>query len=154
MTDVVVFLVGAQRYLLPLAKVIEIAPMVNITPIPGVGSPIVGYVRYRGTPTAVVDFGVRVGATREHELGLNHHLIVTALSDRRVALLVDHVLDLDRVDSTPEPLERSASPVAGIVPDADGSLFVVDLEQVLSLEERRSVAAAMAALSTAASVPS
>ena len=153
MADVVVFLVGAQRCLLPLARVIEIAPMVNITPIPGLGSPILGYIQCRGEPVAAVDFGARLGLAPKHGVNLDDHLIVVALSERRVALLVDRVLDLTRIDSVPAPLEQSASPVAGVLPDADGNLFVVDLERVLSLEQRRSVADAMSALSNDSPVP-
>ncbi len=146
MANVVLFRVGDQTYSLPLAQVIEIAPIVRVIPIPGIAPPVSGYIRFRGTPIAVVDLAQRLGLERPPHDSLEHHLLIVNLGERIVALHVDRVLELGQSNAAPIPLEQSASPIAGISPRADGSWLIVDLQGLLNLEQRRSVAEALAAL--------
>jgi len=132
-------LVGSQRYLLPLTRVVEIAPTVHFTPIPTLPAPIRGYIQFRGLPIAVVDLAARIGLEAPACERLDDHLIIVALSDRIVALRVDRVTELVEYEVAPEPLEQSARPLAGIVPGRDGCSVIVDLEALLDLEQRRSV---------------
>jgi purine-binding chemotaxis protein CheW len=137
--DAAACLVGSQRYLLPLKRVIEIAPMVRVTPIPTLSAPIRGYIQFRGLPIAVVDLAARIGLEAPAHERLDDHLVIVLLSDRTVALRVDRVTELVEYETAPEPLEASAQPLAGIVPGRDGCSVIVDLEALLDLEERCSV---------------
>jgi len=137
-------LVGSQRYLLPLMRVIEIAPMLRFTPIPTLHAPIRGYIQFRGLPIAVVDLASCIGLEAPVSERLDDHLIIVVLSDRTIALRVDRVTELVEYELAPEPLEHSAGPLAGIAPGRGGCSVIVDLEALLDLEQRQSLDQALA----------
>lgn len=149
--DAVSCLVNDQRYLLPLVKVVEVAPMVSITKLAGLNAPVVGYVQFRGKPIAVIDLALRLGFTQPQTERLTDHLVVVDLSDRRVAIRVDRVLELASYDGSLEPLELSASPLTGILQTPEGCRVIVDLEALLDLEQRRRLDAPLAGLESASS---
>ena len=143
--DAVSCLVSDQHYLLPLVKVVEIAPMVSITPIAGLNAPVIGYVQFRGKPIAVIDLAMRLGFPHASER-LTDHMVVVDLTDRRVAVRVDRVLELVSSDGALEPLEQSASPLTGILQTPEGCRVIVDLEELLDLEQRRQLDTPLAKL--------
>ena len=140
-------LVGSQRYLLPLTRVVEIAPTVHFTPIPTLPAPIRGYIQFRGLPIAVVDLAMRLGVEAPAHERLDDHLVIVMLSDRTIALRVDRVTELVEYPIVPQPLEHSAQPLAGIVPGPEGCSVIVDLEALLDLEQRHDADQALAELS-------
>lgn len=151
--DAAACLVGSQRYLLPLTRVVEIAPMLRVTPIPTLSAPIRGYIQFRGLPIAVIDLAARLGLEAPAHERLDDHLVIVVLSDRTIALRVDRVTELVECETAPEPLEASALPLAGIVPGPGGCSVIVDLEALLDLEERRSVDQALDELAPKPSAP-
>lgn len=142
--DAAACLVGSQRYLLPLTRVVEIVPMLRVTPIPTLPAPIRGYIQFRGLPIAVVDLAMRLGVEAPAYERLDDHLVIVMLKDRTIALRVDRVTELVEYQIVPQPLEHSARPLAGIVPGRDGCSVIVDLEALLDLEQRQGVDQALA----------
>lgn len=125
--------------------------MVAIVPIPTIAPPVDGYIRFRGQAIAVVDLAARLRLPAR-DISEDEHLIIVMLERRTLALRVDRVVGLGQCDDVPEPLETSAAPIAGVLPRDDGSLLVVDLALVLSLEERRSVEEAIRTLEGASAL--
>lgn len=148
--DAVACLVHDQHYLLPLVQVVEIAPMVRITPIAGLAGSVLGYVQFRGRLIAVVDLAVKLGLEAAPEK-LTDHLVVVDLVDRRIALRVDRVVKLTSYEGALEPLELSARPLVGILQTSEGCRVIVDLEGLLDLEARRQLDTRLVALGSESS---
>lgn len=144
MIEVLELRVGGDRYALPLARVVEVAPRVLVTPLPDVREPVVGCVDYRGQAIAAVDLGLRVGApAREPSLG--DHFVIARAGRRLVALIVERALGVREVDPeavVPAPA-ASAEAVGGVARLAEGLVLIVDLDALLSLEAERQLAAAL-----------
>lgn len=144
MIEILELRLGDERYAVPLARVIEVAPRVALTELPGVASPIAGCIDYRGTPIPVIDLRARL--ERPARPGsLTDHLVIARTDRRPVALLVDRAvgvaaIDPDAVAAAPE----SARVVGGVVRLEGGLLLVVDLDELLDLEQDRALTAALA----------
>lgn len=146
MLDVMEMLVAGTRYGVPLDRVVEVAPRVHVSPLPGTAAPLVGYLSYRGRALPAVDLRALFGVTAATE-PLEEHIVIARAARRPVALLVDRALGLISVDTSAlaaPPVSSKA--VAGIVPLSGGLLFIADLDAVLSLEEERAVDDALARL--------
>ena len=76
--------VGGAVLALPLAHVVEVAPSLPVTPVPGTPPGVRGYVRLRGRPTPVVALGA----------GPSGRLVVVRDGPEAVAVEVEAVLGL------------------------------------------------------------
>lgn len=126
-------------YGLPLSRVAEVSLRVHIHMVPELAPPLVGFVPYRGTPVPVVDMRRRLGYPGRPP-ALSDHFVFAHASRLLVALVVDRVLGLVSID--PDAIRQapcSAVHVAGIIPMADGLMFIADLDAALTLEEERAV---------------
>lgn len=133
------FAIDDQRYALPLAGVLEIALRVEIVPLAGTADPVVGLVRHRAEAAVAVDLRKRLGHPPRAPQ-LDDHLILARTSRRRVALIVDRVVGLRRVEEAAvTPPQAPSAHVRGVVVLDDGLLLLSDLEAVLSLDEEAAI---------------
>lgn len=104
--------VGAERYALASACVVEVVPDVPLRTVPGVPAWVAGLLDYRGRVLPVVDLGARVGASPAPRL-LSTRVVVCDpegalrpfgaelhgdVGRRLVGLRAERVLDLGTID--------------------------------------------------------
>jgi len=135
---IVVFAVGDTRCAIHLDVAERVLPMIAVTPLPGAPAITPGAINLHGDAVAVVDLRRRFGfPPRDH--GLSGRLLIARLRQRRVALPVDEVVGVARLQegsiSSPDGLLPGLRHVSGVVATPDGLLFIHDLESFLSLEE-------------------
>lgn len=144
--QLVVFVIEGQRYALHFRCVERVLAMVAITALPQAPSIALGVINLHGRVLPVVDLRRRFNLP-PREYGLTDQLVVVQTSRRRLALAVDEVLGVMEVAGDavmpPQAILPGIGQVAGIVPLADGLLFMHDLDTVLSLDEERSLANAL-----------
>lgn len=143
MLDLLVFELEGHRFGLRLADVEEVVRAVLPVPLPRAPSIVEGLIDVRGVLVAVLDVRGRFGLP-SRALAPDQHLVLARAWDahggeRRVALRVDRVADLVRVeDVDPGELERAGpgSPhVAGVARLPDGLLLIHALSRFLSEAE-------------------
>lgn len=78
--------VAGHRALLPAGRVLEVVPLVPLSPLPRPAPHVRGAFLYRGQPAVTLDLASLAGVPHEPEL--DAHLVVLA-SHRPFALLVD-----------------------------------------------------------------
>jgi purine-binding chemotaxis protein CheW len=131
--------IAEATYGLPLPRIAEISLRVRVHAVPEIAPPLAGFARHRGQPVPVVDMRRRLGYPLRSPR-LSDHFVFARTSRRLVALAVDRVLTLIRIDREAiHAPPASAAHVAGVLPTRDGLLFIADLDAALSLEEDRAV---------------
>jgi purine-binding chemotaxis protein CheW len=139
------FELAGGRYGLPLDAVIEVAPRVRVTALPGAPPAVVGVVRYRGQVVVAIELRTRFGEPARVP-SLEDHFILARTSRRMVALVVDAVValrDVEAASIAPPPV--SLAHVRGIAHVGDGLILLHDLDAVLALDEEAAVDRALAA---------
>jgi purine-binding chemotaxis protein CheW len=119
--------------------------MIAVAPLPKSPSITLGVINLHGRVLPVVDLRRRFNLPLR-EYGLTTHLLVVHTTQRQLGLPVDEVvgvMEVSRSAVTPPTILTGIGHVLGIVPLADGLLFIHDLERVLSLDEERSLARAL-----------
>lgn len=138
--------VASLRLGLLASAVVEVHPMVRVTPLPNAPDVVEGVVNVRGRVVPVVGLRARVGASPQPPR-LTDHLVVVDVDGRELALHVDRAADLVSVGS--EQIDAASAPgldaAAGVAKLADGLLVVHDLAAFLSGDETRALEDALAA---------
>ncbi len=144
--QVVVFRLDQVRFAVPLDAVQEVVPTVALTPLPSAPEVVMGIFSLRGDIVAVLDMRCRLGFPAK-PLAVDQHFLVCHDGQRRIALRVDYVEELTRLDRAAiQPAERVADEVrqiAGIVQLDDGMILIHDLPQFLSSSEAVQLEAAL-----------
>ncbi|HEX4456540.1 MAG TPA: chemotaxis protein CheW [Polyangia bacterium] len=148
MESYVLFLLAGQRYGVTADRVEEIARAVSVAPLPAAPPLVEGAVDWRGRIVAVLDLRGRFRLPPKPP-ALTDHLILARSRDRSVALRVDEVSDVVRLNATEIVPAREAIPgvgmVAGIVRSEDGLILIQDLDSFLSDAELDALDRAVAA---------
>lgn len=143
MIDVLELMLADTHHALPLGRVVEVVSRVDITRIPDLAAPLLGFFVYRGEPLPAVDLRHRLGYPARPP-ALADHFVVAQARSRRIALVVDRALGVRKIDpAAVRPPPESADAVAGISPIESDLLLIADLDAVLSLEQDRAVDAAL-----------
>lgn len=138
--QVVAFRVGPQEFALDILQVERILRYQRPAPLPKAPAFLEGVVRYEGTAVPVMDLRKRLelpDPQREET-----RLMVLALEDQRIAVVVDEVREVMRVDSTtitpPPPVVRGlAAPyIAGIIARGDRTIVLLHALKLLTSTER------------------
>jgi purine-binding chemotaxis protein CheW len=136
--DVLVFLLGRQRYGLIGADVHQVVRAVTIAPLPQAPAIVEGVINLRGALVPVLDIRTRIRPPAM-PLAITDQLIVAAAGKRLVALRVDGTLDLIAIDPAliedPSPLMARTDLVAGVAKLPDGLVLIHDLRAFLSEAE-------------------
>jgi purine-binding chemotaxis protein CheW len=140
------FAVEGHRYALPLASVDKIIHTVEITPLPKAPKIILGIINFRGRIIPVVNLRKRFGLP-ERDIELSDQLIIAETPKRPVALLAvqaNGVVKIDKCDVVKaEKILPGAEFFEGVVKLTDGLLLIHDLATFLSLDEEKSLSAAL-----------
>lgn len=134
----VVFALDDQRYALHLASVERVVRAVEITPLPKAPEMVTGVLNVRGSVIPVFNMRRRFRLA-ERAIRLSDQIIIAHAGRRRVALVVDAVLDVadcqEKAFLAPEEILPDLEYVTGAVKLSDGLVFIHDLATFLSLDE-------------------
>lgn len=138
LAKLVVFSLDDQRYALQLASVAATYRAVEITPLPKAPDIVLGVINVQGMVIPVFNLRRRFRLP-EREMGLTDQLIVAWAAHRRVALLVDSVLNVADYPADlilpPEGILPGLDYVKGVAKLPDGLVLIHELETFLSLDE-------------------
>ena len=144
--QLVAFRIGSQEFALEILQVERILRYERPAPLPGSPDFLEGMITYDGIPVPVVDLRKRLEVPAP--VDEQTRLMVLALEDQRVAVIVDEVREVLRVDSTtivaPPPIVRglAAAYIAGLVTRGDRMLVLLQAARLLSSTERLALAEA------------
>ncbi len=147
--QLVAFRVGTQEFALEILQVERILRYERPAPLPKAPDFLEGVITYDGIPVAVVDLRKRLEVPAP--IDDQTRLMVLALENQRVAVIVDEVREVLRLDSTtiiaPPPIVRGlAAPyIAGLVTRGERTLVLLQAAKLLSSTERLALSNADAA---------
>lgn len=93
MQNLLVFRLGTQAYALSIEVVVQIIPMMKLTPLPQTDAVIEGVVNIRGTITPIMNVRRRLGM-QPIPARLHTPIILIRLGNHLVGLVVDEVIDI------------------------------------------------------------
>jgi purine-binding chemotaxis protein CheW len=121
--------IGTEHYALPVERVLEVAELGDLAPVPGSPAEVMGVCNLRGQVLPVMDLA-RVLGLPQGEPG---RIVVAELAERRAGLAVDAVID---VGELPDASEQVDSPFLTGAVLIDGVLVgMLDADAVLSSVE-------------------
>jgi purine-binding chemotaxis protein CheW len=121
--------VADEHYALPVADVLEVAELGEVTPVPGAGAALLGVRNLRGQVLPVVDLATVFELPPTNP----ERIVVAEHGGRRAGLAVDTVAGVEQV---PEPSEEVDSRYLAGAALADGALVgVIDVGSVLDAVE-------------------
>lgn len=148
--DYLLFRLGTRRCALPRASVLEILPLPRLWRPPGLPRPLAGFMNLGGEAVPVLDlprlFGL-ASTGAEAEAALYRHIMLTPDLEegRRVALLVDRVLDVVRIPARhlrPVPPDATLNGCAvAEIELPDGFVHLLAVRQILLAREQAALAA-------------
>lgn len=147
--QLVAFRVGPQEFALEILQVERILRYERPAPLPRSPDFLEGVITYDGLPVPAVDLRKRLELPAP--IDEQTRLMVLALEDQRVAVIVDEVREVLRVDSTtivaPPPIVRglAAAYIAGLVTRGERMLVLLQAAKLLSSTERLALADAVVA---------
>jgi purine-binding chemotaxis protein CheW len=138
--QLVTFRVGRQEFAFDILQVERILRYSAPSPLPKAPDFLEGVMPYGDTAVPVIDLRKRF----ELPAGIREEtrLMVLELDGQRIAVLVDEVLEVLRIDSTtisaPSPIVSglAAIYIAGIVTRAGRTLIILNARKLLSSSER------------------
>ncbi len=131
------FTLGDARYGVTIDRVVEVAPRVLITPLPGVPDFVEGLFSYRQRPCVAVSLRRRLGHP-ERTPALDEHIVVVKGRRRLLGFIVDRVHGDEVVsDHAIEVPTETSRHITGVVALPDGLLLIQDVDAMLSDEEER-----------------
>ncbi|MEO9175238.1 MAG: chemotaxis protein CheW [Gaiellales bacterium] len=123
--------IGAERYALPVAYVLEVGEIGELTPVPGASRATLGVRNLRGDVLPVFDLAAVLGLPCGSSA---RRLIVAERGGIRAGFAVDEVTE---VDELPEGDERVDSALLSRATLANGSLVgVIDVDRVFDTLEQ------------------
>lgn len=138
--QVVIFTVDEQRFAFEISQVERIMRYVVPTPLPKAAAFLEGVVPYGEDLMPVVDLRKRLSVAPE--IGEESRLIVIRLDEHPVAVLVDRVLDVHRVDvasiSAPPKMVRglAAQYIAGMLTHGNDTVVMLNAGKLFNSRER------------------
>jgi chemotaxis-related protein WspB len=139
------FRLGAERYSLDAATVVEVIPLIAVTRLPGALPGVAGVINYRGNPVPVLDLAALARGERTPERISTRILIVTYNGrtiprHHHLGLVAEQVTDMLRCESDefkPSGVETKEARYLGPVrPDRAGLIQRVEPQLLLSPEMR------------------
>jgi purine-binding chemotaxis protein CheW len=144
--QLVTFRVGTQEFAFDILQVERILRYEVPAPLPKAPAFLEGVIPYGGGAVPVIDLRKRFEL--DAPIREESRLMVLDLEDRRVAILVDEVREVIRVDSTtivaPGPVVSglAAAYIMGILPRAERTIILLNTRKLLTSTERLALAAA------------
>jgi purine-binding chemotaxis protein CheW len=138
--QVVTFKVGRQEFAFDILQVERILRYTTPSPLPKAPQFLEGVLPYGGSAVPVIDLRKRFEL--DAPIGEETRLMVLELESQRVAVLVDQVCEVVRVDSTviaaPGPVMSGLAAVyiAGIITLSERTIIILNARKLLSSTER------------------
>ncbi|GAB6933462.1 MAG TPA: chemotaxis protein CheW [Calditerricola sp.] len=138
---VIVFQLNDESYGVDVYQVRSIERMQPITRVPGAPPFVKGVINLRGVVTPVIDLRSRLGL-KERPYTDETRIIIVSVDDKDVGLIVDAANDvIDLPASSVEPPPDVVGGVRteflrGVAKWGDGVLVLLNLDRVLTLDER------------------
>jgi purine-binding chemotaxis protein CheW len=135
--QLVVCVLGNERYGIEVGRVKEIIRYPTITTLPDTGRAVRGVINLRGRIIPIVDLRERFGLPEAEPTKLSR-IVVTDAAGLRVGFIVDAVNEVARIeraaiDPTPELVAGSgAQHVTGICRTDDALIIMLDLDRLVS----------------------
>jgi purine-binding chemotaxis protein CheW len=139
------FWTDSELYGIPIADVVQIISMQDITPLPDFPNYAKGVINLRGIIIPVIDMRIRLKKP-EVEYTDNTCIIVTSIQDTYIGFIVDtvdQVATIGQDDITPAPKvskEVTNRYLTGIGQVNDKVVLILDLSKILTESEFRQVA--------------
>jgi purine-binding chemotaxis protein CheW len=139
------FLLGRELYALDIMKIREIIRPQKLTPVPKAPSFIEGVINLRGVIIPVADLRKRFDQKIGEETRKNR-ILICSVAGKMVGLLVDEVMEIRRYtrqELSPVPRYMKGSGAEyflGVARQGDDLVLLIDLEKVLSSDEKIAVA--------------
>jgi purine-binding chemotaxis protein CheW len=119
-----------ERYALPVADVLEVVELGDVTPVPGADSALIGVRNLRGQVLPVIDLHTVLGLPRAPA---PERIVIVERDGRVAGLAVEEVTDVERLPDASEGVESPHLAGASLV---DGALVgVVEVGSVLDAVE-------------------
>lgn len=140
-TQLIVFRLGADQFGVEILAVREVLPYEPVTSMPDAPEFVEGVLSVRGSVIPVVDLRRRFELP-DPQFDRGTRMLLIDLPPTRLAIVVDEVLEVRKVPEAditePPPFLRgiSAEYISGVARTEDGLIVVLDLERVLTSEER------------------
>jgi|HubBroStandDraft_1064217.scaffolds.fasta_scaffold111578_2 purine-binding chemotaxis protein CheW len=143
--QIVTFQVDAEVFALDILKVHEIIRFQPLTRVPNLPSYVEGVLNLRGKVIPVVGLRQRIGLERKEPTGTTK-IIVASVKDNVLGFMVDSVsevlrLSADTVEPAPRLGEGGKKYVSGVGKVNDQLLLLLDLDKLLSEDEKKEVLA-------------
>ena len=129
-TPVLLVRLGSSALAFPVEAVLEVLPMPELVPVPGMPSWLPGIAGVRGRVQAVVDLTAHLAPQRAG--GPFHRAVHLRVGTCAALVRVDEVLGIESVSVTPPTPPRTPL-VRGVAVAADRPVAVVDVDEVLAL---------------------
>lgn len=139
-TQLVAFKVGREDFGVDVKKVEGVISLVDVTRMPRTPDFVEGIINLRGQIVAVVDLATRLGIEAA-DRGPATRIVVVEVQEVKVGLIVDspEVININKDDIEASPMLTStvdSSFIRGVVKLEDRLLILLDMDRVLSDEER------------------
>ncbi|HCV43042.1 MAG TPA: chemotaxis protein CheW [Bacteroidetes bacterium] len=147
--QLVSFKIGTEEFGVDILKVQEINRMLEVTRVPNAPEYVDGVINLRGKVIPIINLRRRFGMERK-ERGKDTRIVVVELKGRVVGFVVDAVSEVLRIPKSvtepPPPLVAGveAEYITAVGKLEDRLLILLDLEKVLSTEEKHELAAVAA----------
>ena len=142
--QLVSFVIENEEFGIDILKVQEIIRPVDITRVPNAPSFVEGVINLRGRIVPVIDMRKRFNLP-ERTRDQNTRIVVVELTDKVVGFIMDAVKEVIRVDRSviePPPdlaIGIDTHYIKGVAKLEDRLLILLELEEVLSVEEKKAL---------------
>jgi chemotaxis-related protein WspB len=138
-----VMAVGASRFAIDVATVVEVVPFVRITPVARAPAAVAGIITYRGAPVPVIDLP-QLLAGRPAARRLSTRVVFIRYPDGRggtrlLGLLAEQVTSTMRRDAAEfvdSGIGGDSAPIGPAATDADGTVHWIDPTRLLPASVR------------------
>ncbi len=128
---VVVCAVGEQHYAILVADILEVAALVQLTPLPEAPPELVGVVNRRGEVLPILDLRLCLGQ-QAGPLDLATLFVVVQAGEQQAGLIVDDVLEVTTLPAQAFRLPAHSGPyVRGMATAGQQPLLVLDVAALL-----------------------
>lgn len=133
------FTIEQTRYAVAIDRIVEVAPRVLMTPLPGAPDFVEGIFSFRQAACVAVSLRRRLGHGHRPP-ALDEHVLVVRGRKRLLGLVVDRAEGDELVsDERIEEPAEGARHLAGVVALADGMLLIQDVDAMLTDEEEGAI---------------
>ncbi len=145
--NLLTFRLGQHTCALPIEPIVQIIPMVTITPIPQLNSSLKGIINVRGTTVPVINLRHHLGL-RKVDLQLHTPIILVQNGDGLIGLIVDRVAEVlslpdDEITDFADILSRrlrEAPILQGVAHVRNSLVLLLDLDRLSLSYQARALA--------------